>query len=186
MDEFRAFVIPQPPLSPYLPDEELPFREHVLGNADEWIRFVRAAHEYMGRAVNNLEGMKAAGAQLDRELRLERKERVKTETLHNQELLKKTAVIAYQEELLSKAHQKVIDISKERDRAIQLATPTVSTPMSDPVRGAEKLPDTVPGTPPTSVTASTESSRLSEKLPDPDKFEGERSALRRFVSLIHE
>ena len=103
MDEFEALVIPQPPLPPYLPDEELPFREHVLGNTDEWMRFVRAAHEYMGRAANDLEGMKSAGAQLDKELRLEKKERVEIETRHNQELLQKTAVIAYQKELLSEA-----------------------------------------------------------------------------------
>ena len=83
MDKPDTLVIPEPPLPPYLPDEETPFCEYVVGTASDWIRFIRAAHEYMGRAVNEVEGMKSAGAQLDRELRLEKKERVETEMHYN-------------------------------------------------------------------------------------------------------
>ena len=48
------------------------------------------------------------------------------------------------------------------------------------------LSSEIPTTTPTkTLKLATKVPRLSERLPDPDKFKGDRKDLRRFVSQIH-
>ena len=62
------------------------------------------------------------------------------------------------------------------------------TPRSFPhlVPGTEAPADPTTGAPAPLTTTPSESTRQSAKLPDPEKFHGERKDLRRFVSRIHE
>jgi hypothetical protein len=77
---------------------------------------------------------------------------------------------------------------EEKNQALRLAAPTVNTPllMSVPELLAEKPVATVQRTSPPVAAIPSEASRLSERLPDPEKFKGDRKDLRRFVSQIHE
>jgi hypothetical protein len=63
----------------------------------------------------------------------------------------------------------------ERDQARRLAAPTVNTPVSTPVHEpvAEKPVVAPVGASASITTPSSEATRLSERLPDPDKFEGD-------------
>lgn len=72
-------------------------------------------------------------------------------------------------------------------RAVELAIPTVNTvPAPTPKPIAEPAVAVVMGAPPSLTPESSGSRVRSERLPDPDKFEGERKDLRRFISQVKE
>lgn len=174
------------PLPPYLPDDPNEFLSHVTTHSQEWLAFCLAAHEFMGNAVETMNAMSTAGNQLEADLKRKEEKHALEKSALQAEIGANQAIIAYQESQQAKFTQSMIELSRERDKALQLATPAVSTPLSNLSRPAENRPDFIPGTPPTTVSTSSENARLSEKLPDPDKFEGDRKDLRRFVSQIHE
>ena len=68
-----------------------------------------------------------------------------------------------------------------RDLASYTVSSSIPTPASSKVTDTRTPPTIEPTRPMIPVTTT----RLSEKLPDPDKFEGDRSDLRRFASQIH-
>jgi hypothetical protein len=107
-----------------------------------------------------------------------------------QEKAKLQAIIEYQKGQYEGMQQKYFDALKEKERALHLSTPTVDTPRTSPALAqgpaAEKLAAAPMGAPPSIDPASTGSARLSERLPDPDKFEGDRKDFRRFSSQIQE
>ena len=84
--------------------------------------------------------------------------------------------------------QKLIEAEVAKEKALAIAQPAVYTPPSaaqpEPVIKNSVDPATRKTTP--LATAPSESTRQSEKVPDPEKFNGQRSDLRRFVSQIHE
>ncbi|KAG8672828.1 hypothetical protein FPOAC1_006120 [Fusarium poae] len=77
------------------------------------------------------------------------------------------------EKALKRKDDDIFEARLAERRALDATRPTVPT-----------IPTPMGTTPPPS-SRSTESTSLTERLPDPDKFEGERSDLRRFVSQIH-
>jgi len=89
-------------------------------------------------------------------------------------------VVAYQDNKLAEQAERIFTLRVERDQAMAAATPMVNTPASTTTRPAEAREDTL--TPP----KPTASSRLSERLPDPAIFEGDRKDFRRFQSKIHQ
>lgn len=89
--------------------------------------------------------------------------------------------------LLKQKDSEVIEATVSARLAQQAALPTVRvlTPEVSQTPPAERTPAPHLVTTPPPVAASAASSRLSEKLPDPDKFEGNRPDLRRFLQQIH-
>ena len=77
--------------------------------------------------------------------------------------------------------EKYIKARSNETRALAIALPTVATPDSSiPLVNTETTPvPRDPASPPVTIS-TTSKSRISEKVPDPDKFKGERSDLRRF------
>ena len=110
----------------------------------------------------------------------------------NQDKVKLTSIIDFQKtqynEQLQDATRRIIECEIAKEKALAIAQPTVYTPPSapqpEPIVKNLADPATRTATPPT--PAPSESTRQSEKLPDPEKFNGQRSDLRRFVSQIHE
>ena len=109
----------------------------------------------------------------------------------NEETTANTAIIDYQEkrfkEQLSTASEQIYLLRSERDRAIANAAPAVhSTPSpltsTDPAKAAV---DPSTRTPAIATPAPSKSSRISERLPDPDKFSGDRKDLRRFTAQMY-
>ena len=185
---------------PYLPDaiEDLT-GDRFINSAPQWLAYIRESYDYLQGAEEKVADAAVEANQA--ELRIEALEQqVNFFTKEKQELqrafdveLDKTkaelrAVINYQEEQLQKKDKLYINALREKDRAVALATPAVNTPQSpgSPEPQAEKPAGTTTRTPAPAATAPSESSRASERLPDPDKFNGDRKDLRRFVSQIHE
>lgn len=178
--------MPPAPRPPFLPQSLEEFTEHVTSHQPEWFEYCRRAYEFIEAhdeaLAESLEAVRQAEMKLEA-LRLE----------HNrlkENLTRAQGIREYQDEQLQKMQLKLVDALKERDQAIALSAPVVNTPRSSPVPACEPAAEApVAATlaaPAPSDTVSTGSARLSERLPDPDKFEGDRKDLRRFVSQIHE
>lgn len=91
-----------------------------------------------------------------------------------------SAIIEFQKEQFKDLQQQVITAVLSKEKAPISTTTGLETPiLATSTPNAQDTP--VTGTPLASVNTA-----LSERLPDPDKFVGERSDLRRFVSQIHE
>ncbi len=118
----------------------------------------------------------------------------------NRNLREGDAIIGYQKEQLNerdernieraaKAAEKIGRLEVEKAQLLAAATPVVHTPPTDPPLAtnppAEPLADTAPGTPTPAPAPRTGSTFISEKLPDPEKFDGSRADLRRFTQQIY-
>jgi hypothetical protein len=170
------------PRPPFLPQNLEEFTRHVANHQPEWFEYYRRAYEFIEASdatlAETLEGAHQTELKLEA-LQLEH-DRLKEAYTRAQ------GICDYQDDQLQKMQQKCIDALKERDQALTLSAPTVNTPRSSPApaRGpVAKAPvATTLGAPTSSDTVPAGSARLSERLPDPDKFEGDRKDLRRFVS----
>ena len=94
----------------------------------------------------------------------------------NTEIVRKDAVIEYQKEQTERLMAKTPPVLPSDTTSIP------STGTAPPVSSVSTPPVNTPG--PSSTVARAPV--LSERLPDPDKFDGTRSDLRRFVSQVHE
>jgi hypothetical protein len=163
------------PLPPFLPEDDESFAAHVIGHISQWYEYFRLAYDYIARKeTDDQEVYAKIEQQGQRILELEEE----TQRLQK-ELTSSNAVANYQEKELDKLRDLLIEAKAGRALAEHRAksqTATVTVPALV----------TTPGTNTPVDTQSNASHRLSERLPDPDKFEGERKDLRRFVSQIHE
>jgi hypothetical protein len=82
----------------------------------------------------------------------------------------------------------LLQAEKERDAAIIASTPAVlpTPPVPQVQTPAESGLDTTKGTPTPLDSSPSEHSQRSEKLPDPDKFSGDKKDLRRFTMQIRQ
>jgi len=181
------------PRPPFLPQTFEEFAEHVTAHLEDWFNYCNAAYKYLEHAEGNFQSTesKLGAAELQVAQLKHENAQLKEETSALQhELARDQGVRDYQEEQLQKMQQKLFDALKERDQAIAAATPLVTSPRSSPIPAKEPIAKAPTAatlgthTPPDSVSAS--STRLSERIPDPEKFEGDRRDLRRFVSQVYE
>lgn len=174
--------MPPAPQPPFLPQSLEEFTEHVADHQTEWFEYCRLAYEYIENTTSAV--IEAQERTQQAELKLEASQ-LEIERLREARA-RDRGVREYQDEQLQKLQQKCLDALKERDQALTLSAPTVNTPGSSPSPAREpvaKAPVAAPmGTPASTDSVSTGPARLSERLPDPDKFEGDRKDLRRFVS----
>jgi len=80
-----------------------------------------------------------------------------------------------------------MDLEKDKEKALLAAIPTVITPDTTPGTGhhAENPVDLTEGKATAVITTPPASSKISERLPDPEKFDGNRKDLRRFTQQIY-
>lgn len=98
------------------------------------------------------------------------------------------SIVAYQKDELNQALETVGRLKLEKQQLTAAATPALFTP---PTASLNTAPTTE--TPPDNATKPAETATLpcprspirSERLPDPDKFDGTRGDLRRFVAQIY-
>lgn len=181
------------PRPPFLPTDPEEFTSHVTTHGAEWFDYCRRVDEY----VVNTEPILAESQQQARQLPLQnqasqreadhlRQQLAAEESAHQQTRAALQAIIEYQKGQLKEKEQDYINALAEKNQAVQLAAPTVNTPARTPEPTAE-VPAVAPvGAPASTDSPSATSAQLSERLPDPDKFEGDRKDLRRFVSQIKE
>ncbi|KAG0152773.1 hypothetical protein PDIDSM_2578 [Penicillium digitatum] len=154
----------EPPQPPFLPSDLEQFAEHARDHPDQWFEYCRRAYDYIestqSEATNARERVDQA------ELQLHSREDqdhppVSELTAAERDHLRDVAVLEYQKKLYDEAQQNIARIEAARMSAAM-------------------------GTPPSLTPESSGSHVRSERLPDPDKFEGDRKDLRRFSSQIKE
>lgn len=180
--------MPATPFPPFLPESLEAFTDHAAANTPDWFKYCREAYEYIEHAETALADAQEKTLQSDLRAQALEKEVSHLKHEHERQLDRLQGARDYQDEQLQKMTQKLIEVSKERDQAISLAAPTVNTPLSTPAPGshAEKATASATRTPTPTPAPASESSRVSERLPDPEKFEGDRKDLRRFTSQVQE
>jgi hypothetical protein len=176
------------PMPPFLPESEEQFIEHVSANPQVWYHYCQAAYLYIEKHGNTQEESAEQSTRL--QLRITDLEEQLSTT--NQDNVKLRTIIDYQEtqhnKQLQVLTQKLIEAEVAKEKALAIAQPAVYTPPSavQPEPVIKTLADPAPGKTTPSTTAPSESTRQSEKVPDPREFTRQRSDLRRFVSQIHE
>jgi hypothetical protein len=153
--------MPIPPVPPSVVETLNDFASSVQESCPEWFTYIGLLASYADETEEECRSLRSA-----------------IQALQEQHL-RQAGVIEYQEKELRTARA-------EYEKALRLLTPAVTTPVSEEARSAKNILDNGKRATANSITTPSESSRLSEKLPDPDKFEGDRSDLRRFISQIHE
>jgi hypothetical protein len=189
-------AVPRPP---FLPDNFEQFAASLPARTQEWYVYASAAYQYIEEAqaaiadANDKVNQAALQAEalkheIDHLTQTHHKEIRAME--HQKETAQEcaTAVIDYQKGQIREWEDKWSKTLEEKNQALRLAIPTVNTPLSTPTPEllAEKPVAAVQRTTPPVIATPSETSRLSERLPDPEKFKGDRKDLRRFVSQIHE
>lgn len=165
------------PLPPFLPDSVEAFGNHVSTNIATWYMYCREAYEY-------IENTKASVAEAqDKALRSEhRTQALEMEIKHLKSSNDKLqGAREYQDEQLQKMTNRLIDALKERDQALTMSVPSPPQTVLTPTQTTESRLST-----PSPIPAITTPIRISERLPDPEKFNGDRKDLRRFSSQIYE
>lgn len=155
---------PNPPFSAENPQD---LSDHAAEHSEEWLLYFRNLNAHLSQVE---EFAHEKSVLLDKA----------QETVASRE-----AVIAYQEEHMAKLNAQLVRAEVEKERAIDAAQSAV-LPTRPAASGlaAEPLLGHAERETPTLATPPSESSRPSEKLPDPEVFKGQRSDLRRFVQQI--
>jgi hypothetical protein len=162
---------PSPPIDADTSDE---LSAHVAENAEVWLLYFRNLNAYLSQ-VEEDHGNQAALLDRTQELVAQQQE---ANTRHQ-------GVIAYQKEQLVEAQNQLVRAYVDKERAIDAAQPAVLPAWPAPaIPTAKPLVDLAEREAPAFAIPPSESSRPSEKLPDPDAFKGQRSDLRRSIQQI--
>lgn len=181
------------------------FAELVSNDPEAWYLCTAELHECAT-------GLAAQVTHLSRELTLlndqqsELQEQLDNKTLENVAVRTRTAELErglqnmrsardklagtteYQDTQLSKQSEEIFQLRRKLETAMVVATPAVSTPASVPTIAlpAEAAPAVATAETPITPAQSSASSRLSERLPDPAIFDGDRKDFRRFQAKIYQ
>jgi hypothetical protein len=170
------------PTPPTLPQDVKSFADHIHENVHEWFLYYQQAYNHLEvqrLQINKLSQTIDAqdekiAAQYDKINTLETKTMELTVT-------EKTLLA-----LLDKKDSQILEATLSARLAQQASLPTMRVLTPDTSRDpAEGPPAPYLGTTPPPATESAASARLSERLPDPDKFDGNRSDLRRFSQQVY-
>lgn len=168
----------QRPSPPQAVDQPTDLVQRVQESPTEWLFYLRNLDAYISGLEEELQNAResAQGAQ-------------SLASRYQKELEDKNAIIQYQGQEIEAARRQAFAAETERDRVFAAArenpTPTVPTPDSPPVSTAAKAAEDVAAREATPALATPSKLSLSERLPDPVQFNGERKDLRRFVQQIY-
>jgi hypothetical protein len=167
-----------------LPENLESFEQHVATHAELWYNFCRQAYEYADASdaeIASLQDRLTQATDQVTQLKASLEEQYQaTQRMQGEQAFLEKELVKYQGKY-EQALKNEIRAKDNESHALSLAAPTVTTPVSKPTGSpAEEnpvLPNRTPVTPPPSTPSS---SRLSERMPDPDKFKGERKDFLRF------
>lgn len=161
---------PNPPLAT---DDPQGLADHVASQPAEWLLYLRDMNTYTSG--------------IEQELRTVQKKLVASE----QRTAETRGVVTFQKELYQEAQDRIVQLEKEKQHALLTGTPAVMTPSNTTETGPAGQPSAdLPAGPapyqnPPSTARRSGSPHLSERQPDPDKFDGSRPDLRRFTQQIY-
>lgn len=162
---------PEPPVVPRDLDH---FHGHVSENPAPWFEYLQLCHKVAER-------LSSENITLRQTLQVAEKE-----------VTSRTNQIGYQREehdrLVDRLQNKLVTAEAEKLNALAAAAPVVGTPETIPLpdEPAENAPAHATRASTTPATAPSEPPRLSERIPDPDKFLGDSKDLNRFVSQVYQ
>ncbi|PHH49893.1 Retrotransposon-derived protein PEG10 [Ceratocystis fimbriata CBS 114723] len=171
-------------LPPFMPDDFKSFHAHISSEPEEWLKYFQAIYNYAEKADAQIAELRSALTTESAKLQ----DQTTAHEADQKALLTTQARLGVLKEQLKEQRQEAQDqISKARQNErraldmVQARTPRAASapepPVRDPALGTGEDP---------LFTETTSSSHRSERLPDPDKFDGNRQDLRRFVSQIHQ
>ncbi|KAG9590725.1 hypothetical protein KCU77_g7838, partial [Aureobasidium melanogenum] len=193
------------PAPPILPDNAEIFVQHVTEHPELWYKFANDIYQFADAQESENIALHQENASLTHELEQTRQEL--TQTCREKEALQ--AIHSYQSTELEKVREKLeatlaneiraitrmenalaneAQARRSEAEAMKIALPTVNTPAtSDPTPADVKDKTVLHDRTPTLTSPAPESSiSRSEKIPDPDKFQGDRSQFDVFASKIRE
>jgi hypothetical protein len=175
------------PLPPFLPEDLEAFKAHASEHPEAWFKYFGQAYEYIQNLPTALTDSKETISQYQHEIEALKQEAAQKKHQHEVLVQSKNAIIEYQREENGNLHSQITKLEIEKENAIRTKLPTVTTPtpVSIPI-SAEPVLAPGMGTDSIATPPASEATHRSERLPDPEKFEGKRADLRRFVSQIHE
>ena len=152
-------AMPPAPQPPILPDSEAEFTTHLQQNAPSWYQYCRAAYEYIRQQEDLNAALRGHIESLS-----EQAEAAESGSAHfrsnlsslNRQNIQLQGIIDYKERQYKELHQQYVEALVKQRQTRPMETMAQETP------------------------------HLSERLPDPDRFDGDRKDLRRFVSQIRE
>jgi hypothetical protein len=155
------------PIPPFSAENPQDLSDHVAEHSEEWLLYFRNLNAHLSQVE---EFAHEKSVLLDKA---------------QETVASKDAVILYQKENIAELNAQLIRAQVEKERAIDAAQPAVlpARPVASRLAAEPPLGHAERETP-TLATPPSESSRPSEKLPDPEVFKGQRSDLRRFVQQI--
>lgn len=164
------------PTPPEQPQDVSSFAEFTRENPEDWFNYCQRAYAYMDALEVQIDSLNNHVSAQDQKIA-----NLETQSLEKDAVERKLLA------LLKQKDAEVIEATVTARLAQHAALPTVKalTPEASHDSPAEVIPAPHLGTTPPPAAESASSARLSEKLPDPDKFEGNRSDLRRFLQQIH-
>jgi hypothetical protein len=168
------------PRPPFLADDPDGLVKHVAKHGTNWFNYYKLVDKYIMTTKPTITKLK----EQSRQSRLQNKTLQKEISYLHQELVVQDGVIKYQKDQLREKKQEYLKIIIEQKQAILAATPAVNMPVWTPEPAAEMPAVTLMGAPALIDPPSAASAGLSERLPDPDRFEGDRKNLHQFVSQI--
>ena len=170
------------PGPPALPESYEAFTAHASENLGAWFNYFRQAHEYIMSAedaANAHRNQLAAAANENTVLREDNAGLRATQQL----LERQHSSLSFE---LAQARAEVLNLST-RSASASAASPLPTTPDDPPADPAQPVPaPNLPATPARPVSTPDQRTHLSERLPDPAKFEGDRKDLQRFLNQIEE
>lgn len=157
---------------PILPNNFHEFEEHVAADPSAWFQYFSSAYEHMQQQDLRLQAREHDNRHLAQQLQEQATA-----------LATSQGIREYQKEEISTLTQRLVDLARNTTTE---KTPAVGTPLfTTPTPAAETLPVPPVGAATPTPPTSTASHQLSERHPDPEKFDGNREDLRRFVHQIH-
>jgi len=160
-------MFPERPAPLFSAENPQDLSDHVAEHSEEWLLYFRNLNAHLSQVE---EFAHEKSVLLDKA---------------QETITIKEAVISYQKENITELNAQLIRTQVEKERAIDAAQSAVlpARPVASGL-AAEPLLGHAERETPTLATPPSESSRPSEKLPDPEVFKGQRSDLRRFVQQI--
>lgn len=174
---------PQPPI---LPESQEQFERHVFEHPAEWLEYYKRTFECFDRYEDEISGLTTRTRDYESQLsELHQALAQKEKDVERGELK-----VEHQRETFERAYDrlqtKLLETEAEKARALTATATNVTTPNTTPPAEpvAEASTAHAHRTPPPIAAAPSKSSNRSTKHPDPEKFNGSRADLRRFVEQI--
>jgi hypothetical protein len=171
----EASILPRPPSCPGSLEE---FLQHVTESPETWYDYISSADSQLNQLTSDIADLCTQASSKDALL-----------TSKKEEIQRLSHQVEFHQENYDRLQRKLIDTEKEKDLAIAQAKataipnvryfPNTPTPTSTEALLAAPLP-----TSPPAPYEPSESSRTSERIPDPEKFDGNRNDLSRFIDQI--